>query len=482
MLSISPPVKGSEGGKYYAESYYCEQAQNLGFLSGGGAKLLNHPGPITKEEFTNLLRGFSPDGKEKLVQNAGSDNRQSGWDGTFSGPKPLSVLYGLSSESYQRIIRSIIYRAGAEGGAVLEEVGGWSRRGKAGCELDKASLVFLDFLHETSRANEPAIHIHKFIFNLGFRPDGTTGALWTEEIFRNKLKAGQVFRDALARMLQTELGLELEPRKVGFHIKGVPQELCDVFSTRRKQILKTLADAGLSSAVAAKIAALKTRPKKQHIPRNELRAYWARVGSEFGFGPEQAESLLREGQQRLAQSQATGRSQEAELSNNRKEKGSDSDARSSADDRSRSQESRKGEEGQSDSQDGSRRSEDGRRGESANEFTAKAGNPFFQGPPLTKKELLFPYAPEWSPFKNLKVTHLHLGSDAQFRRWGNIVSRKNLLFAEIRIQEKYLFPNATVGSLRKWSFPALRILSPSQLRQMKAKAEHFQKVTERLSH
>ena len=65
-----------------------------GHWVGSGAEQLGLIGQaITTQSLKNLLSGFSPDGKEKLVNNAGKDSRQKGYDFTFSAPKDVSVLW-----------------------------------------------------------------------------------------------------------------------------------------------------------------------------------------------------------------------------------------------------------------------------------------------------------------------------------------------------------------------------------------------------
>src|SRR6185295_19087899 len=100
MLSISSSAKGDGAAGYYfnsaTEEDYVGKEQSAGYWSGKGAAALDLEGGVTRKEFVNLLQGFSPDGKEKLVQNAGHPNRQCGWDLTNSSVKSFSVLYGLS--------------------------------------------------------------------------------------------------------------------------------------------------------------------------------------------------------------------------------------------------------------------------------------------------------------------------------------------------------------------------------------------------
>ena len=95
MLSISPPMKGAGKGNYYTglaqEDYYTKGGEPLGEWYGEGAEQLGLNGKVKDIELRLALEGFSPTG-EKLVQNAGDKDRQSGWDLTFSAPKSVSIL------------------------------------------------------------------------------------------------------------------------------------------------------------------------------------------------------------------------------------------------------------------------------------------------------------------------------------------------------------------------------------------------------
>src|SRR3954470_847351 len=101
-------MSGSGQGEYYlglaAEDYYLHGGEPLGVYWGDGAKALNLTGTVKDDEFRNLLRGFSPDGSKKLVQNAGAENHRVGWDGTLSAPKPVSIAWAMADSATRRQI------------------------------------------------------------------------------------------------------------------------------------------------------------------------------------------------------------------------------------------------------------------------------------------------------------------------------------------------------------------------------------------
>ena len=96
MLSIGAMKSGQES--YYQnlarEDYFLVGGEPPGRWLGRGAAALGLTGKIDSNELSALFRGYSPAGK-KLVQNAGKENRQPGWDLTFSAPK--SVFGSLES-------------------------------------------------------------------------------------------------------------------------------------------------------------------------------------------------------------------------------------------------------------------------------------------------------------------------------------------------------------------------------------------------
>ena len=122
-------------------------------------------------------------------------------------------------------IEECLRRAAAAGVAYLEEVAGISRRGEDGHSHEAARLVFAAFLHSTSRAQDPQLHLHTILLNVGVRPDGTTGTLEPKGLYRHQMAAGALFRAELAAQLETELGLRARREQRAFELLGVDPEL-----------------------------------------------------------------------------------------------------------------------------------------------------------------------------------------------------------------------------------------------------------------
>ena len=299
MLSISDPLIGIGKAEYYLnlaqEDYYLRGGEPPGIWHGGTSNLLGLRPTVEAKTFRNLLTGLSPDGKNPFVQNAGDPKRQSGWDFTFSAPKCVSVLWAMSRPEVRRKIEMAHQLAVKAALDYLEAAGGITRRGQGGKIREATPLLFAMFEHGTSREQDPQIHTHAVLFNLALRSDGTTGTLVTKKLFELKLTTGALYREELAKQLVQLLHLGIEFRANGiFHIMGVPQSLCDTFSKRRKQIEQIMKDLGLTSAIDAKEAAINTRRRKKLIPRKQLFEAWQEVGRQQGWSTPQVEQLLEQ--------------------------------------------------------------------------------------------------------------------------------------------------------------------------------------------
>lgn len=295
MLSIFA-MSGGDGNYYVQlarEDYYLAGGEPPGIWLGAGAERLGLGPQVDNQVFHRLFEGFYPTG-EALVQNAGAPGRQPGWDLTFSPPKSVSVLWSQLEGEFGLEIRASHAEAVEAAMHYLQEVAVFTRRGKGGRVQEKAALLAAAFEHGTSRAQDPQLHTHVLLLNIGVREDGTTGSLASNKFYDHKMAAGSVYRAELAHQLQRRLGLEIKQVRSWFEIEGVPASLIKEFSKRRAQIEARLKDLELASAKASEIAALDTRSAKPDTARSELFPKWHAVGVEFGFGPDAAQALIQD--------------------------------------------------------------------------------------------------------------------------------------------------------------------------------------------
>ncbi len=292
MLSI----KAIRNAEYYlalhAEDYYFNGGEPVGRWIGAGARHLGLVGKVEPDQLRKAIEGYAPDGR-KLVQNAGAWDRQGGWDLTFSAPKTVSVLWANSPEHVQRKIQELHFLAIQAALDYLERHVAHTRVGAGGVTRVPADMVASCFEHGTSRSHDPQVHSHLVVINVGVTAGGSTGALHSKDLYRAKMRAGAIYRMQLAHGLRTELGLSLRQERSWFEVEGVPQELTETLSKRRKQVVERLGEMGYETAAAAAIATLRTRGKKVVAPpRQELFAMWREECLEHGFSQADAVALI----------------------------------------------------------------------------------------------------------------------------------------------------------------------------------------------
>lgn len=445
MLTISNAVKGAVSGRYYTEDarddYYVNRINEPGRWLGKGAELLGLSGKIQGEFFQNLLDGFTPDRSSPLVQNAGSEKRQCGWDLTFGAPKSVSVLWALSSPEVREQIEQAHKSAVFYALDYIEEVAGVTRRGPGGVIKEPAALVFATYQHGTSRALDPHLHTHAVLVNLGLRRDGTAGTIQSINVFQQKMIAGGFYRAELAAALRANLKLVAEPESVGFHLRGVPRELCRAFSKRRRDIEALLKEWGTDSAIHAKLAALHTRSKKQQIAQEQLLEQWQQESEALGWTAERLRAAVwTKEEERTSSQQFEERFQEAANEIPPKKRTLLRLIRLAV-----ALAIKLG--------IGAARLEEAL----TKLVDSLAGTKL---PVRIEWSPLFPNAPFWSPFQKTTYPAVVVGNDngKYWRGWGKTRSRRSLVAAELRVQMKRLFSRAP-----RWSpahllkLPALRI-------------------------
>src|SRR5208282_3038258 len=186
---------------YYQEhsaDYYVEDLDHQGVWMGQGAEALGLEGAIEQDEFQLSLAGYVA-GHE--VKNAGKENRQMGWDLTFSAPKSVSIVWAGAEASHKQEIELAHQRA-VEGAFAYLEANAFTRRGAGGAIHEDAKLVASRFNHYTSREGDPQVHSHVVVSNFSVRNDGTVGTIDSRTFYDNKMAAGALYQVELAWQMQ----------------------------------------------------------------------------------------------------------------------------------------------------------------------------------------------------------------------------------------------------------------------------------------
>ena len=128
------------------------------------------------------------------------------------------------------------------------------------------------------------LHTHAVCINTGITEDGRSATLDSREILRHKMAAGVLYRAELFRQIESRLGLEAVRGEKFCELQGVPKDLIEEFSKRRRAIEEELATRGITSyGRATDDVALKTRTTKPNVDRAKFLEEWRLVGQEHGF-------------------------------------------------------------------------------------------------------------------------------------------------------------------------------------------------------
>ena len=302
MLSVATRGSGTAAQAYYEhlatgkdrqiEDYYAKNEQ--GRWVGRGAEALGLSGGVRKEEFQDLAFGFDPKTGKALVRQAGETHR-SGWDLTFSAPKSVSVAWALGDDETRKKISSAHDRAVEAALSYMERHAAFCRTGHGGKDEIQSDLACAVYRHYTSREQDPQLHSHAFVFNVGVGEDGKTRTLEGSHFFEWKMAGGAAYRVVLAKELH-DLGYTTTRDGKSFRLKEIDRGLEAIFSTRRNQIEAALEERGTSGAKASEVATLATRKGKKERDPEELRKDWQERAEQYSreFSLERERALSRE--------------------------------------------------------------------------------------------------------------------------------------------------------------------------------------------
>jgi conjugative relaxase-like TrwC/TraI family protein len=297
MLSIGKMVVGAE--EYYLgivaqgnEEYYTGTGEAPGKWMGSGTDALGLRGEVAPGDLRAILAGVSPKDGSPLAARRGGSSRVSGFDLTFSSPKSVSVLWGLSDPETSAAVRAAHDRAVAEGLEYLERHATVARRGAGGDRrIETSGLVAAAFVHRTSRNGDPQLHTHVLAANVVLGADGRWSSPDARLLYFHARTAGFVYQASLRAHLVEALGVRFGPVTRGSaELVGADPTLLRRFSTRRAEIEEYLSERGESSGRTAELAALATRTPK---PRNDaigdavdLRSLWRNQALAVGIDPD----------------------------------------------------------------------------------------------------------------------------------------------------------------------------------------------------
>ncbi len=223
-------------GEYLRQADYYAQGMKVEGTCHGqlcAAVGLTEGTTITDEAFERVASNHHALTGDKLTERMAA-GRRAGYDATFNAPKSVSIQAFLGGDdrllaAHQTAVAEALREL--ECSACHQTGRGVNKR-----YATSGTIAAAVFLHGESRALDPHLHSHAFIFNVT-RSESKGGrllALESSPIFERTKYLSEVYRNALAREVQ-RLGYHIERRPNGFELAGISSELLERFSKRAQE-------------------------------------------------------------------------------------------------------------------------------------------------------------------------------------------------------------------------------------------------------
>lgn len=277
MLRMSQQNSAAGAKRYYAAAdYYIDGQEIVGHWGGTGAEQLALTGTVGKHAFEQLCDNLDPRTGKPLTVRSRSE-RTVGYDFTFSVPKSVSLLYGLTED---KEMLAEFRAAVAETMREMEaEMKTRVRKGFQDTDRTTGNMVWAEFVHTTSRpvggVPDPQLHAHCFVFNSTFdREEGRWKAGQFRDLKRDAPYFQAAFRVRLANRLQ-DLGFGVARKRDDFEITGIPTDVLKRYS-RRTEVIENLArELGITDPDRKAELGAETREHKgKNLTMRELQKEW----------------------------------------------------------------------------------------------------------------------------------------------------------------------------------------------------------------
>ncbi|MFM7130448.1 MAG: MobF family relaxase, partial [bacterium] len=276
-MRISQQNSAKEAKRYYTTAdYYSQGQETVGLWGGLGAQRLGLSGQVDQPAFEQLCDNIDPNSGEPLTVRTRRD-RTIGYDFTFSVPKSISLVYGLTGdESILRAFREAVDETMREIESEMQ-----TRVRTAGRDENRptGNLIWAEFIHTTSRpvdgVPDPHLHAHLFVFNTTYDDkENRWKAGQFREIKRDAPYFQAAFRVRLANKLQ-DLGYGVTRKRDDFELKGLPADLLKRFSRRTTMIDDLARERGIDAPDEKALLGAESRERKRvELSLEDLRKDW----------------------------------------------------------------------------------------------------------------------------------------------------------------------------------------------------------------
>lgn len=284
MITISE-VRQKDAERAYQEYFQPEfRSRRLGSFGnwhGGGQYIWELKNPVQPAAFQNLVRGLSPDGKQRILEDNHDPGRVAFWQIEFSGSQSLSVLWAMSPRTWRPHIGL------AQKMAALQALDWFERQMTTPGEIQRRNLdapipLSAFFTSGASHDQSPHLKLTAFVLAHGILGDGSAQKLAVENVADYGKATSYLYDVALGSGLRRLIGpFQREPGILDLRIVGVPRELV------RRLYFDTAFSRDHSRG-----------PNEQPLTEKELFASWRAQGKGLGWGEKEAKAFLDDANRR----------------------------------------------------------------------------------------------------------------------------------------------------------------------------------------
>ncbi len=281
MLRITTSSSEARAKAYYTkgfsrEDYYSESQEVIGSWRGNGAERLGLSGRVDKKSFDLLCENRNPLTGEPLTVRTKS-NRRVGYDFTFSVPKSVSVVQGITGD--RRIVEDFE--------AVVEQVMNFiesemqTRVRTNGQDYDRktGNMIRANFTHFTARPEngiaDPHLHEHCYVFNATYDEQEKR---WKAGQFVSLKRDGAFYEamfDNLMSQKLIERGYQVVRKGKSYEIVGIPESTLKQFSRRTARINQIVKEKNIDDPKQRDAVGAATRGSKmKDVSLSDLREIW----------------------------------------------------------------------------------------------------------------------------------------------------------------------------------------------------------------
>lgn len=263
MLSIVNIGFNQAASYYDKDDYYTRQSDKNDEWQGELAEEYKHNKDFDPKDFDAALKSMA-------------SPKRVGYDLTFSAPKSVSIAMALDDEkkadmlaAHQQAVKDTLKEI------EKHEIEAKVTKNHITERVKTGKMAVAKFNHYVSREQDMQLHTHCVILNRT-EYQGKSYAIANENLYKNKILYGQLYRNRLAYNLQ-KMGYSCHVTnsdKGFFELDGIEQKQIDDFSKRRSQIKEKLKQNQDFSAQAASKATVLTRKAKENKDLGLLEQSW----------------------------------------------------------------------------------------------------------------------------------------------------------------------------------------------------------------